>query len=247
MRSRPASPRSRAAGCATWSTCAIANSLPWRRWRCAARWPGRAGCSAPCEAAWTCAATVRPRPIRAACAGAWWSSARARMRLRRCGEPSAACSPRGRRSQGEVRPVALQPALVLPVPRAAFLQQLPEARRVVRDVEVAHLVPHHRLEHGRGGEEQPPVEAHAPRRRARRPARALPANRQPAQLVAGRVAGPLAARLDLRPRAPAVPALECRDMVARRYQQCVAAPGDPLAPGVGAQLERLPEGGDEPL
>ena len=77
-----------------------------------------------------------------------------------------------------VAPLRLQPVAVLAVARPAPLQQRPEAGRVVEDLQVADLVPDDVFEHPLGRQQQPPVEAHAPARRARGPARALRADVQ---------------------------------------------------------------------
>ena len=105
-------------------------------------------------------------------------------------------------------PVPPQPALVLAPVRHPLREQDPEALRVVEHVEVHDLVLDDVVEHRRGRQQQPPVEAHRPGRRARRPARALAAD---LQLRVGRAparAGGVQPRPHLRAGAAAVPALE---------------------------------------
>ena len=72
-----------------------------------------------------------------------------------------------------VEPVAAQPRRVLAPARRARREQPPEARRVVHHLEVADLVLDDVVEDLRRREQQPPVERHRARGRARRPARAL--------------------------------------------------------------------------
>src|SRR3954447_4586474 len=67
-------------------------------------------------------------------------------------------------------PVATQPALVLAVVGAAPLDQLPKPTRMVHHLEVRDLVLDDVGEHRLGSQQQPPAEAHGPRRRATGPA-----------------------------------------------------------------------------
>ena len=127
-------------------------------------------------------------------------AARRRGRLRRAAA--------GAGSEHQRRAVAPQPAGVLAPVGRARLQQRPEARRVVHHLEVADLVLDHVVQDGLGRQQQPPVERHRAVGRARRPAGALAADRQPAVARAGAGGGGVQARADLRPGAAAVPALD---------------------------------------
>src|SRR5204863_7020244 len=111
-----------------------------------------------------------------------------------------------------------QPGALLAPGRPAALEQRPEARRVVEDLQVADLVPDDVVEHPLGREQQPPVEAHTPVGRARRPARALATYLKVAIWAARQRAGVVEPRLDLRARRAPVAALERRARVPRGHE-----------------------------
>src|SRR6516165_1313048 len=99
----------------------------------------------------------------------------------------------------QCRAVLPQPAGVFTMWRPPPLEQLPEARRVVHDLEVADLVPDDVVENRGRRKQQPPVEAHRPVARTARPAGALRADRQARVTRAGRGARSLQASGDLGP------------------------------------------------
>src|SRR4051794_33144325 len=106
----------------------------------------------------------------------------------------------------QARAVAAQPALVLAVVRAALLYELPEALRVIHDIEVRDLVLDHIGEHGLWREQEAPAEAHCTARRAACPATGGIAD---LQLRVGRPCAqrrPVQALGDLDPRPAPVPA-----------------------------------------
>src|SRR3954462_5555473 len=104
--------------------------------------------------------------------------------------------------------MAPEPALVLAVARAAPADEAPEALGVVEHLEVRHLVLHDVVHDLLRREQQAPVEAHRPVRRAARPARSLGADRQPLVGGAGARAGGVEARSDLGTGPLAIPAFE---------------------------------------
>src|SRR5205814_9097406 len=124
--------------------------------------------------------------------------------------------------EGERGAVMAQPGALLAPGRPAALEQRPEARRVVEDLQVADLVPDDVVEHPLGREQQPPVEAHAPVGRARRPARALAAYLKVAIWPARQRAGVVEARLDLRARRASVETLQRRARIPRGHEQPIA-------------------------
>src|SRR3954469_25489985 len=138
---------------------------------------------------------------------------------------------RGIALEPERRPVAAEPALVLLVVGHAAPDPPPEARRVVENLEVCDLVLDDVVEDLGRGQQESPVEAHRPVRRAGRPAGALLPDRQ--RRVGRSRAGDsvLEAVLDLGPRLLAVPPLEC---VANRLPP---APGDLHRENVAAEAD----------
>ncbi len=141
---------------------------PPTRWPPARRCAGRAAGGRRCAPGSTCAATARSRPGRAACSRELVAPERGETPTTRSGASfrarassrSAAATRRARAS------------------RARGTRAAPEARGVVHHLEVADLVLDDVVEHRLGREQQPPVERHRAARRARRPARALAADRQ---------------------------------------------------------------------
>ncbi len=97
---------------------------------------------------------------------------------------------------------------------------------------MADLVPDDVFEHPLGRQQQPPVEAHAPARRARGPAGALRADVQGAVGAARQRGRAVEARGDLRAGGPPVEALDRRAGVAGGHQQ-------PRAVAVHARAARL--------
>ena len=140
--------------------------------------------------------------------------------------------------------VALQPGGVLAPARRARRQQPPEARRVVHHLEVADLVLDDVVEDLGRREQQPPVERHRARGRARRPAGALAADRQPRVARAGARASPRPAA----GRSPPAPGAGTSARAPRAASpagtsSCVAAPVHPRAPRLGHQPQRLAQVG----
>ncbi len=109
---------------------------------------------------------------------------------------------------------------------------------------MADLVPDDVVEHSLGREQQAPVEAHPPVGRARRPAGALPADRQVAVGGAGERGGAIQARGDLGARGAPVETLERRACVAGGHEQALALAMHARAPRLGDQLQRRAEIGD---
>src|SRR5262249_50571647 len=92
-----------------------------------------------------------------------------------------------RRPVGEnLPPVLVEPALRLAVARSAALDERPERRPVMMLDEVAHLVDDDIVEDVVWREDEPPVEAQRSGARARAPAGALVAQRDPFVLDAER-------------------------------------------------------------
>ena len=181
-------------------------------------------------------------PDRAALATRSHAAGRCLRRIRRLGRPGA----RGDQLQDQRGAVGAQPLLRLAIARQPPPQQRPEAGRVVEDLEMAHLVPDHVLEHPLGRQQQAPVEAHVALRRARPPAGALTANRQAVVREAHERRGRVQPRLDLRPRRPPVEALQRRPTVADRHQQALPVSVHPRAPTLWHQPQRRPEIGHRP-
>src|SRR5262249_32500425 len=186
---------------------------------------------------------ARARSTRASATGTTsrWTSAARGQRLRHLASRPAWAS--ARKSEHERRAVAAQPLAVLAIARPASLQQLPEGPRMVEDLQVADLVPDDVVEHPLGPEQQSPVEAHAPVRRARRPARALRADRHAAVAGAGEAGRPLYARLDLRAGGPSVEALPRPAGGAPRDEQAPAPAGDARGAPPRDGARRAPAGG----
>ena len=166
------------------STCGRGRSRRSSRSRGGWSWPGRA-----CAPGSTCAATARPRR---GPGGSGAGSSRRRTR-----ESPYQALRRVLGQSDERRAVAPQPRGVRAPVRHARLEQRPEARGVVHHLEVADLVLHDVVEDLGRGEQQAPVERHPAVRRARRPARALAADRQAAVGGAGALRGGVEPPADL--------------------------------------------------